>query len=157
MWHGGPVPGWWYHLTPLLAEADAGPYRFGCATFGLSHGIAGPLALLALTWRDGFRVPGQDDAASEMARWLLHWRSRDEWGWYWPAQMPLSHYRNRSVDRPDPARVSWCHGSWGPAHAVALAGTAFGRPDWTAAAAARSGWGMLQPNRHSWCSTAAQP
>jgi lantibiotic biosynthesis protein len=133
-WHGTQVPGWWYHLTPFLQEAEAGAYRHGCAAFGLSHGLAGPLALLALAWQAGVRVPGQDEAAHAMAQWLVHWRQRDGSGWYWPAQMPLTHYRDRSVDIPEPARVSWCHGSWGPAHALSLAGKAFECPDWTDAA-----------------------
>jgi hypothetical protein len=165
-WHGVEVPGWWYHLTPFLEENDAGEYRFGCATFGLSHGLAGPLALLALAWQAGRRVPGQDEAAHAMAEWLLRWRERDGSGWYWPAQIPLSHYRDRSVGRPEPARVGWCHGSWGPARAVLLAGEAFDRPDWTSAAAevvhailarCRDDWRLGDPSLcHGWASVLHQ-
>jgi len=134
-WHGVRVPGWWYHRTPLLPESDSGVYRYGAAMFGLSHGLAGPLALLALAWKAGFRVPGQYDAVHAMTEWLLQQRQRDDAGWYWPALIPLSHLNNPAMDRPQPATVSWCHGSWGTARAVILAGEAFARPDWTAAAA----------------------
>ena len=166
MWHGVEVPGWWYHRTPLLAENEAGAYREGCATFGLSHGIAGPLALLALAWQAGFRAPGQDEAAHAITEWLLLWREADEHGWYWPAQIPLSHYRDRSVDKPHPARIAWCHGSWGIAQAILLAGEAFGRPDWTAGASevihatlarARFRWNINDDSLcHGWASALHQ-
>lgn len=133
-WQGVDVPGWWYHASALLGEHYPVEFEQGSATFGLSHGITGPLTLLSLAWQAGRRVPGQQAAIETIAGWLLDWRERDAGGTYWPAHIPLSHYRDRTRSQPRPSLVSWCHGSWGIAHAVFLAGKALDRPDWVAAA-----------------------
>jgi hypothetical protein len=40
-----------------------------------------------------------------MAEWLLQWREHDASGYYWPAHIPLGHYKDRSRTRATPSLV----------------------------------------------------
>ena len=114
------LPGWWApHRATSDAHADA----------GVAHGIAGPLALLAVAWRDGVRVPEQDAAAARIVDWLLTWSDTDEHGRYWPAWVGAAELAGER--RPHPTPSAWCYGNPGIARAIYLAGVAFDRPDWT--------------------------
>ncbi|GAA4847339.1 lanthionine synthetase C family protein [Saccharopolyspora rosea] len=105
----GAVPGWWI--------ADSGR-----VDLGLSHGICGPLALLALAWEERCRVPGQREAIELIAEQLLGWRT--ERG-LWPAT---------AESPPGTEMTAWCYGTPGVARALYLAGRALRRQDWCAAA-----------------------
>jgi hypothetical protein len=122
---GGRSVGWLVGHPPFLGQDN--PSRH--INLGLAHGIAGPLALFALAWEAGVRVPGQDLAAQRVADWLLEHRGQDESGRYWPAF--LSEPQLTAPPRCAPA---WCYGSLGTARAVQLAGRAFGEPAWSGAA-----------------------
>lgn len=122
-------PGWWVaHAADRFDDrAD------GHANLGLAHGIAGPLALLALCRRSGLRVAGQDDAMAAIVDWLLEWRRWDAFGPYWPSTLSARDL----ADPPaalEPARAAWCYGTPGIARALQLAGLALGRDDWSSAA-----------------------
>ncbi|MFI1179672.1 lanthionine synthetase C family protein [Streptomyces sp. NPDC020799] len=121
-----PLPGWWVAL-------DAGAYRpvppaRGHANLGMAHGVPGPLALLALAWRQGVRVPGQRAAITAFADWLLAQRRTDATGPWWPGQLTLDPAPER------PGRPSWCYGTPGIARALHLAGLALDVPRWQEAA-----------------------
>ncbi|MFH9089091.1 lanthionine synthetase C family protein [Streptomyces sp. NPDC017673] len=115
-----PVPGWW--VAQSTTDYAPAPVHAGHANLGLAHGIAGPLALLSLAWREGVRVAGQRDAVHAIVRWLREQRLPGTPGW--PAM----------VTEAGPvlggARLSWCYGTPGVARALYLAGSAFGQPRW---------------------------
>ncbi|MFI8929107.1 lanthionine synthetase C family protein [Streptomyces sp. NPDC053474] len=141
----GAVPGWW--TVPEHAAADP---REAVLDLGLAHGIAGPLALLSLAWRDGARVPGQDEAAHRMAEWLMSWRKNDEGVDHWPRMVTLTQDRDRSLPVPrNPRMASWCYGTPGIARSLQLAGQAFGVRHWsdTATAAVHR---LLTAPRSAW-------
>ncbi|MFD7712641.1 lanthionine synthetase C family protein [Streptomyces sp. NPDC059786] len=121
--HGTELPGWW--------RGDDGPPDR--VRLGMAHGIAGPLALLALTARHGTGVPGARGAADRMAQWLLHWRQYDEAGPFWPSEVSLHEQLTGGLVRQPRPRAGWCHGSAGIARALQLAGLVYGRPDWSQA------------------------
>ena len=50
---------WTAHKTAPHTNRIGFTSPTGCAAFGLSHGLAGPLALLALAWQTGVRVPAK--------------------------------------------------------------------------------------------------
>ncbi|MFJ2823501.1 lanthionine synthetase C family protein [Streptomyces toxytricini] len=119
---GRELPGWWVAL-------DGASYRpvapaEGHANLGMAHGTPGPLALLALAWRQGARVPGQRAAITRLARWLLARRRTDGAGTWWPGQLSLG------PELPRPGRPSWCYGTPGIARALHLAGLALDVPEW---------------------------
>ncbi|WP_052432876.1 lanthionine synthetase C family protein [Streptacidiphilus carbonis] len=128
-------PGWWAGHPPFLGER--GPREH--ANLGLAHGIAGPLALLALAWEAGIRVPGQDRAVQRVVDWLLDNRGFDEAGAYWPAFVagaPAGPSTGGPRGVPKRWGPAWCYGSLGTARAVQLAGRAFNEREWVGAASA---------------------
>lgn len=95
--------------------------------YGLAHGVAGPLAALALLeMYGGTGRPGAREALSEAGRWLAGqatWRSGCL---LWPATAELDARGDPLVRDPVENAGSWCHGSSGIARAVYLAGLATG-------------------------------
>ncbi|MEU3985248.1 lanthionine synthetase C family protein [Streptomyces sp. NPDC026672] len=102
---------------------------------GLSHGAAGPLALLSLSLIHGIRVPDQDTAISRLAEWLMKWRQGgDEEGPWWPSMVSSVEERTPSPLRAAHRRSAWCYGTAGVARALQLAGLALGKEEWTRSA-----------------------
>ncbi|WP_051951567.1 lanthionine synthetase C family protein [Actinacidiphila yeochonensis] len=112
---GGELsPGWWVGHAPTSHTAAT---PGGHANAGMAHGIAGPLALLALTMRAGITVDGHEAAIHRVCRWLDRIRQHDHRGVHWPRWV--------SEDGPAPAlpaAPSWCYGTPGLARAQQLAG-----------------------------------
>ncbi|MEU6719045.1 lanthionine synthetase C family protein [Nonomuraea sp. NPDC046802] len=141
---GRPVPGW------LVPDGD------GHFNLGLAHGISGPLALLALAYREGYRLPEHERAIERIVTWLLGWAD----GWSWPPAVTLRQQLDGAVPQAPPIRPAWCSGAGGVARALFLAGDALGRPEWRQAAvrALRAAvtrpwdtWGMVDAGLcHGW-------
>ncbi|MBQ0926635.1 lanthionine synthetase C family protein [Saccharopolyspora endophytica] len=112
---GAELPGWWTLESPGHDDAVPG----GHSNHGVAHGIAGPLALLALAARHGIRPPGSDEAIRVFADWLRRFG-----GHYWMTRDQLAEqgYAPGSV----PARPSWCYGALGIARSLQLAAHATG-------------------------------
>ena len=113
------LPHW--HIPPrslLTGAALPTVYPDGYLDCGLAHGIAGPMALLALALRAGIDVPGQAEAVDRLATWLVAQRIDDEWGANWPSATTLDG------EGGEPTHAAWCYGSPGVARALWLAGTA---------------------------------
>ncbi|GLX48990.1 hypothetical protein Shyhy01_19400 [Streptomyces hygroscopicus subsp. hygroscopicus] len=117
---GRSLPGWW--VAQSTTDYAPAPVHDGHANLGLAHGIAGPLALLSLAWREGVRVAGQQDAVHVLVRWLREQRLSDAPGW--PVMTTEAGPLTGS------GRPSWCYGTPGVARALYLAGGAFGQPRW---------------------------
>lgn len=120
---GTLLPGWWVPTGPS-GRNDA---RFpdGHANTGVAHGIAGPLALLALATRRGVTVSGQAEAITTICRWL----DRRQHGTTWPYWItPAELHAGRSFVT-NPVRPSWCYGAAGVARAMQLAGQALADTD----------------------------
>lgn len=129
---GHRVPGWWTPDPSLLADPVEHPG--GHLNLGMAHGIAGPLALLALCHAHGVVVSGHDEAVHRITTWLLARRGADEHGPYWPALVPLEHEVAGTADTLPPSRIAWCYGAPGVARAVQLAAAAMDEPVWEDAA-----------------------
>jgi hypothetical protein len=120
----GDVPRWWTPPELLAGHGTPRDFPAGNLNCGMSHGIPGPLALLALALREGVEVDGQADAISGLSGWLAEHRADDEWGVNWPSVVPLTRGSERIVLTP--ARTAWCYGAPGVARSLWLAGTALG-------------------------------
>jgi hypothetical protein len=110
-----------WHTPPrslLSFAALAKSYPGGYYDCGLAHGVAGPMALLALAHRSGIEVDGQREAIARIAQWLIAQRIDDAWGANWPSAIPLEG------DGAGPTHAAWCYGSPGVARALWLAGAA---------------------------------
>ncbi|ONH33608.1 lanthionine synthetase C family protein [Pseudofrankia asymbiotica] len=110
------LPGWWSRDVPRGEPPAA--FADGHADFGMAHGIAGPLALLALAYRAGVTVPGQLDALDRICGWLDTWRQPGHW---WPERITAAELQAGRPDRLVPGRASWCYGAPGLARAQQLA------------------------------------
>lgn len=120
------LPGWWCPTSPFRTRpAPAG----GHSNHGIAHGIAGPLALLALTHADGIIVDGQLDAMIRICEWLDTWNQRhDNGGSWWPQIITLADLDRGSPSHAGPRRPSWCYGTPGIARALQLASLALHDP-----------------------------
>ncbi len=117
-------PGWWTDIAP---SGDPSPhYPGGHGNLGIAHGITGPLALLALTWADGIRVPGHRTAIERITYWLDAWRQDGADGPWWPEAVTSTEAQSGRTRQRGPLRPSWCYGAPGIAHAQHLAALATG-------------------------------
>jgi hypothetical protein len=127
---GHSVPGWW--VSGGLDGTPAGErLPRGHLNIGTAHGIAGPLALLALAWQAEVRVPGQAVAIRAIVSWLVERSGHDDYGPIWPYYLSFDEEIGaRPVDGARPTRPSWCYGTPGIARALQLAAQALDEPAW---------------------------
>jgi lantibiotic biosynthesis protein len=118
------LPGWWTDHDPHFAHSNE--FRGGHANLGMAHGIAGPLALLALALRRNIIVDGQGETIHRVCGWLDQWQRDDEHGIWWPQWVTHDESRDRRARQPGPGRPSWCYGTPGIARAQQLAAIATG-------------------------------
>lgn len=147
---GADVPRWWALDAPRIGSEAAFPG--GHLNLGLSHGVAGPLALLALAWEQGVRVPGQQEAMEATAELLRTWAVQDRYGLFWPGYLSFAQWqRGPAAYDGDAKWPAWCYGAPGVSRALQLAGRALGRTDFSDLARAsvdrllvlpRSAWGI---------------
>lgn len=116
----------WYVPPDLFAAKWLRDYYpNGYFNSGMAHGIAGPLAVLAKTWQQGYHFPGLREAIVLLSRWLIEHIVSDEWGINWPPAFPLQDSQKLDDWKMLPlARASWCSGAPGISRALWLAGTA---------------------------------
>lgn len=149
---GRTVPGWLVsHASVRGAPAGEGHFNLG-----LAHGIPGPLALLAIAYRRGVRLPGHERAIERVVEWLLGW----ERGGSWPPTVTLRQELDGDRLHAPPIRPAWCYGAAGVARAIFLAGQALDRPEWREAGVAAlhatlerswDEWGMVDAGLcHGW-------
>ncbi|GCD44086.1 lanthionine synthetase C family protein [Streptomyces paromomycinus] len=115
---GRTLPGWWVWHGPATPGV---PTPGGHANVGLAHGIAGPLALLALAKLRGISVTGHHEAMTRICRWLDQIRQSDYRGARWPRWITET-----AAVPTHPAAPSWCYGTPGLARAQQLAAMALG-------------------------------
>lgn len=121
---GSSAPGWW--TAEVLSKEDDPAFAAGQADFGAAHGITGPLALMAISIRDGVMVDGHREAIETICHWLDSWRQQAPAGPWWPERITLAELRDGRPHRDGPARPSWCYGTPGLARAQQLAALATG-------------------------------
>ena len=120
------IPHWY---TPPEALADPSMLSLhpnGNLNCGLAHGIAGPIALMALALQEGFEVDGQREALARSAGWLARHRTADEFGINWPTAVPCFPGGVAPPASLDASRAAWCYGTPGVARSLWLAGQALG-------------------------------
>ncbi|WP_426504330.1 lanthionine synthetase C family protein [Dactylosporangium sp. McL0621] len=115
------LPGWWCWNGPerSLPIPDGGH-----ANFGMAHGITGPLALLAVAYRDHITVDGHRQALHRICRWLDAWQQDTNTGTWWPPTLTRNELHHGTTRQQTPLRPSWCYGTPGIARAQQLAGQA---------------------------------
>ncbi|MVO90766.1 lanthionine synthetase [Streptomyces sp. p1417] len=115
----GSVPGWWTGDVP--SGWDRVAVEGGHADLGMAHGIAGPLALVALAARAGITVDGHAEAIEKITAWLEAWRQDSPAGPWWPERVTSVDVRAGRSAQEGARRPSWCYGTPGIARALQLA------------------------------------
>lgn len=121
------VPGWWVSHDPHRGASEHFPG--GHANFGMAHGMAGILALLAAAKRAEITVDGHDEAILTLLEHLDYWAQDGPAGPWWPEHISLSELTSGRPHPCGPARPSWCYGTPGIARAGQLAALALGDKD----------------------------
>ncbi|MGH3621711.1 MAG: lanthionine synthetase C family protein [Sciscionella sp.] len=114
---GVELPGWWVAHNP----DEILPTPGGHANFGMAHGVAGLLALLALATARGCVVDGQHEAIAVLTGWFDRWRQDGVDGSWWPQWITREDLRTGQPAQSGPGRPSWCYGTLGIARAQQLA------------------------------------
>ncbi|WP_034271188.1 lanthionine synthetase C family protein [Haloechinothrix halophila] len=121
------LPPWWTETS--LSGEPSPDFPGGHGNVGMSHGIAAPLALLALASIRGVCVDGQQAAIKRIRGWLDTWQQAHPSGPWWPGYITRDHARTGRVEPSCRQRPSWCYGTPGVARAVQLAAIATGDHD----------------------------
>lgn len=119
------VPGWWVGHDQHVA-GGTGAFAAGHANLGMAHGIAGPLALLALAARRGAVIDGQLEAINNIGSFLHRWRQDGPAGSWWPETITADEIAVGKPAHIGPFRPSWCYGTPGIARTGQLAAIATG-------------------------------
>ncbi|MFJ9772912.1 lanthionine synthetase C family protein [Kitasatospora sp. NPDC101157] len=93
-------------------------YPHGYLNLGVSHGVPGVAAALAVAWAAGHRRPGQREALAELTGWLLGHRLTDAQGPLWANGVPVDEH---GAERPVAHchdQLAWCYGTAGIAAAL---------------------------------------
>lgn len=120
---GHDVPGWYISKENLVTERDRSFFPKGNLNCGLSHGIAGPLALMSLALTEGIEVEGQREAVEKILVWLDKNKITDENGIYWGTVVTFED-EIKGINTSKHTRAAWCYGTPGTARAVYLGGCA---------------------------------
>ncbi|MFJ6677421.1 lanthionine synthetase C family protein [Actinosynnema sp. NPDC091369] len=121
---GVALPGWWVAHDP----DEILPTPGGHANFGMAHGAAGLLALLALATTHGCVVDGQHEAIAVLNDWFDQWQQDSADGPWWPQWITREELRTGQPTQSAPGRSSWCYGTVGIARAQQLAAIATDDP-----------------------------
>ncbi|KAA0798382.1 hypothetical protein DN398_20715 [Bacillus sp. JAS102] len=115
----------------IIVEEDKLRFTSGYMNLGLSHGIAGPLALLSLAITKGIVVKGQSQAIDILFQTLHRMASKDGYGYYFKRMLGLEDILNGvSCNKEEDGRFdAWCYGSFGIARALSLAYEALEREE----------------------------
>lgn len=116
-----PVPS-----TPATDRAPSDDWPGGHINLDLSHGICGPLTLLATAMRRGVAVAGQAETIERIHAFLDEWRCGTDGRSWWPGMISPAEWKAHAVHQPGPQRPSWRYGTPGLARAQLLAALALG-------------------------------
>ncbi|WP_155547620.1 lanthionine synthetase C family protein [Amycolatopsis camponoti] len=119
---GVALPGWWVAHDP----DEILPTPGGHANFGMAHGAAGLLSLIALATLRCRVVDGQHYAIAALTQWFDRWRQDGPEGPWWPQWITRDELRTGRPVLNGSGRASWCYGTVGIARAQQLAALATG-------------------------------
>lgn len=84
----------------------------GMVNFGLSHGIAGPLAVLSISKLQGVSHPGLEEAIERLIEFFLQYAQEQPDGEvYWPSSITGEEYLQLPSTVSPHKRLSWCYGA----------------------------------------------
>lgn len=127
---GYQVPGWHLPAEKQFSREESLLFPDGNFNTSLSHGIGGPLAVLARLFEMGIRVQGHREALERILAFYQEFCSTDGEQEFWKGQLDFHEVaEHRLTDQNIVRRDAWCYGSFGICYAMLLAGKALGRQE----------------------------
>ena len=106
------VPNWHIQKDNVFPFEERESYRSGMINFGLSHGIAGPLAVLSVAKLQGINRPGLAEAIGRLIEFFLCFvQEQPDGEVYWPSAITGEEYLKPALSISPHKRLSWCYGS----------------------------------------------
>ncbi|MED0936656.1 lanthionine synthetase C family protein [Bacillus mobilis] len=140
------IPAWFIPNQNLSIAEERDLYSNGLFNCSLSHGIAGPLALLSIAYTHEVRVSGQKEAIIKISDWLISKSDVTDSGIYFSDIISLEDEIN-GTKKIKSLRDSWCYGAPGILRSLWLASLAI--DDAYVAKFSLSGWETLFTVRKS--------
>ena len=129
MINGQKIPGWFISRDNQFLESDKQFNPIGNFNCGMSHGIAGPMAILAISLINGVEIKGQRESIYKIASWLMDRKGIiNESDFYFPPTVSWEQELNRQYST-SPSRDAWCYGSPGVSRSLFLAGKSLRNED----------------------------
>lgn len=125
------VPGWYIPSINQFSEGEKILYPYGNFNTSFSHGITGPLAILAEMKCKGILAKGQEEAIEIIIDFLFKFKLKDGEKDFWKGQIDFREYISRKLsDDNIVRRDAWCYGSAGICYSIVMAGKAMKNQTW---------------------------
>ena len=118
----------WWTPPDILPPLQRGMFPEGYYNLGMSHGVAGAVALLALAHARGV---GESARTRELLEGATAWLAAQRLP---PGEAGLFSAVIAASEQRQPSRCAWCYGEPGTSLALLAAGRVLGRPEWEALA-----------------------
>ncbi|WP_242307533.1 lanthionine synthetase C family protein [Bacillus cereus group sp. BfR-BA-01331] len=128
--NGHLAPGWYTSSENQFLDHEKKLYPNGNFNLGLSHGITGPLALLAQSLENGIEVTGHKEAITKIADWIIQFKIETEKGLFWSFRVDWEEFIAGKGKKENISRAAWCYGTPGVARTIYLAGKALGNQEY---------------------------
>ncbi|KAF6562906.1 lanthionine synthetase C family protein [Paenibacillus sp. EKM202P] len=131
-WEGQRIPFWHICAEHQFLQDEKRQYPKGNFNLSLSHGIAGPLALMSISVLQGVTSKEVNKEIPTLAEWLTKWQIESQVGTIWPGKVSFEEWEQSelSVGNTQYQRDSWCYGAPGIARSIWLAGKALQNDEW---------------------------
>jgi len=124
------ITGWHYYPSKVEKSFMTEEVPNGVINYGLSHGMAGPLATLGMAYKKGMRNEGLDKAISGLFTEFMNGLYYDENDIVqWPGRISVEQYVGLEPIQTASRQQSWCYGSVGILRAMYIAAVATGNSE----------------------------
>jgi len=116
------VTGWHYYPSVIEKKHMSVAAENGCINYGVSHGMGGPLPVLAMAYHKGFTADGLEEAMNGLISEYMNAVYYVEDIAYWPGRLTFEQYIGQSEIAKAPNPMSWCYGSVGILRVLYMSG-----------------------------------
>lgn len=126
--NGYSIPGWYVRNEDLLTAYDKDTFPNGYINFGLSHGAAGILLALSISYNQGMRTLNQKNCILKLFDVFIEKSYKVNGIFYYPGILSFEEYIENNY-MPEKQRNSWCYGNIGIMCSLFQAARAINRLD----------------------------
>ena len=119
------VPKYLITVDNIYLESDKEYYKNGFLNQGVSHGISGPLVILALALKEEIEVDGQVEAIKDTLNFMKEFCYSDNENTWWYGRVKKEEFINKENFKVT-NRASWCYGTPGIARSIYIASDIIG-------------------------------